>query len=146
MAAAAGRLGVSVDAVKRAKRKGSYAFKGSRVNVNELAQEIKTDEQPGTFLFEIPVDENCDPKIIENFREMLRTAIRCCWLSAPEGFEIFERKIVEVLRDRKVPRRDAEKLTVSIHTGFGAAAWVLAPDDVDIFLKKSGVIFSTTSS
>ena len=47
MQAAASRLGVPLEAVKRAKRDGSDAFRGSRVHVGKLAKELTKQTEPG---------------------------------------------------------------------------------------------------
>src|SRR6266403_358721 len=75
MQAAASRLGVSIDAVKKAKRNGSDAFRGSRVHVGKLAKELTSQKEPGVAeileamleqALRITVDKNVPVRDAEN--------------------------------------------------------------------------------
>jgi hypothetical protein len=47
MGAAVGRLGVPLEAVKRAKREGCDALKGSRVDIEKLSKWLVARKEPG---------------------------------------------------------------------------------------------------
>ena len=49
--AAASRLGVPLELVKQSKREGSRAFRGSRIYLKLLAQEIAIIDEPDTVPF-----------------------------------------------------------------------------------------------
>jgi hypothetical protein len=108
MAAAAAMLDVPLETVKRMKRAGCVAFRGSRVDLRTLAKAIAADAEP----------------------------------KPSEILEFLVARIAKLVGNKPLPPNDAEKLTVAIHNGFGAALMVLEPDRVDEFLKKSGAMFN----
>ena len=145
MHAAASRLSVPLEVVKRMKRDGCAAFKGSRVYLAELDRAIKGADEPDFFMFPIPVSENSNERVKNGFREMLLLALRSHWLGAAEILEIVLRWVGESIRSWPFTRdekKDIINLTVAIHQGLGAAMMVLDWDGTDEFLKKSVAIFA----
>jgi hypothetical protein len=140
MAAAASALDVPLEVVKRMKRSGSVAFKGSRVHLRELARAILSGQEPNTILFPVPTGPESKPKIVAEFRELLRAAMRCRWLSASEILEILLKQIIEAVGNEKLPTDDADKLASAIHIGFGTAVMILEPTGVDQFLGGSATL------
>src|SRR5580704_4440543 len=130
MAAAAARLDVPLEIVKRMKRAGCAAFKGSRVGLRELAEAIAADAEPNTILFPVPTGPESKPKIINDFRDMLCAAIRCRWLSASKILEILLEQIIEVVDGKNLRPNEAGQLTSAIQIGFGSAVLVLEPPEV----------------
>ena|SRR5437667_965090 len=143
MQAAASALDVPLEVVKRMKRSGCVAFRGSRIHLRELADAILAAEEPSTILFPVPIGTNCEPKVIEEFRDLMRMAVRCRWLLASETLEILLQQIIEVMSHKKLPPSDADKLASAIQIGFGTAVMVLEPATVDQFLGTSATLLKT---
>ena len=137
MQAAASRLGVPLTLVKRCKRQGSRAFRGSRIYLKLLAQEIAAIDEPDTIPFNIPTGPHCDAKTIEEFQGLLRVAIRARFLTTGEILEIILDQIIEAWGP-KLESKELGKSAEVIHLGFGAAVMLLeadpAPDD---YLKRT---------
>ena len=116
MAAAASRLGVPLEAVKLAKRNGSSAFKGSRVHLGKLKDDlVLSAKEPGV----------ADVLLIiaRDVAQRVSYAVAKC----PE----------------KRFRTDCDKLCEAIHNGFGAALCVVEPDSADDFLRESSAMFES---
>jgi hypothetical protein len=113
MSAAAGRLGVPLEAVKAAKRSGSTAFRGSRVNVPQLREEIGS-----------PVEQSRPADVLLIIIEQVA--------------RIVSEKVL-LYKDARF-RRDSRKLTQAIQLGFGAAVCVCDPDEGDHFLRQSAAL------
>ena len=148
MQAAASRLGIPVEIVKRMKRNGCPAFKGSRVYLAELDRAIKAANEPDFYMFPIPVSENCNERVKNGFRQMLLLALRSHWLGAAEILEIVLQWVREIIRSWPFTRdqkKDIINLAVAIHQGLGAAMMVLDWDGTDEFLKKSAAIFANAT-
>lgn len=146
MRQAAAILNVPLQVVQDCKRRGSRAFKGSRVYLRLLAEMIANREsETDTILFPIQTGSGASPETIAEFRELLRVSIRCGFLQASEIFEILIQQIIDRLSTSRAAmsarsKRDEEefdKLTVAIHQGFGLATWLLGGDATDKYLRRS---------
>jgi hypothetical protein len=147
MKAAASRLGVPLELVKHCKRQGSRAFKGSRVYLRPLAEMIANREtEADTILFPVPTGPEASSETVEDFRDLLRVAIQCGFLQASEILEILLAQIINRLDYAFLsaistrPKREAkvfDKLTRSIHEGFGLALMLLDVDATDKYLRRS---------
>ncbi|MEY2485480.1 MAG: hypothetical protein QOH39_1128 [Verrucomicrobiota bacterium] len=137
MRAAASRLDVPLELVKRCKRDGSQAFKGGRVYLKPLAEMIATIEEPDSVPFPIPASKRSKVETIEAFREMLRLAIQCRWLTTDEILKIIGEHVITRLGS-KIGTEAGRKVSQAIHNGFGLAVMSLEPASVsDEFLKHS---------
>jgi hypothetical protein len=116
MSAAAGRLGVPLEAVKAAKRSGSSAFRGSRVNLTQLREEIASAEKRPTTA-----------DVLLMVAHDLAQRISAALTRYPE----------------KWFRTDCDKLCEAIHNGLGAALCIVEPDSANDFLKKSSAMFES---
>jgi hypothetical protein len=116
MGQAASLLGVPLEAVKAAKRSGSTAFRGSRVNVTQLRQEIGSAEKGLTTADMLLM-------VARNVAERVSEALARC--------------------PGKRFRTDSDKLCQAIHNGFALALCVVGPDSADEFLKKSSAMFES---
>src|SRR5215831_20034225 len=81
MRQAAAILNVPLHSVKECKRQGSRAFRGSRIYLKLLAEEIASINDPATVPFNIPISPHCSPETIQEFQELLRVAIRARFLT-----------------------------------------------------------------
>ena len=116
MTAAASRLGVSLSVVKMAKRNGSEAFRGSRVHLGKLREELASAEKesPGgasDVLFMIAQE----------------VALRVSYALARCRGKRFV--------------ADSDKMCQAIHNGFAVALCIVEPDSVDDFLTKNSTLF-----
>jgi hypothetical protein len=116
MSAAAGRLGLPLEAVKAAKHSGSSAFRGSRVNLTQLREEIASAEKgPTTADVLLMVAHNVAQRVSDalgrSFGKRFRT--------------------------------DSDKLCQAIHNGFAAALCIIEPDSADDFLRESSAMFES---
>jgi hypothetical protein len=137
MQAAASRLGVPLELVKRCKRQGSPAFRGSRIYLKLLAQEIAVIDEPDSFPFNIPTSPHSRPETVEAFQELLRVAIRARFLTTGEILEIILDQIIEAWGP-KLELKEFGKAPETIHLGFGCAVMLLEADPAtDDFLKRS---------
>jgi len=114
LANAAGRIGVPVEVLKAAKRAGSSAFRGSRVNLTRLREEIAAAAK-----------EPLSDILLSVVKEVARIVAN----KLPHG-------------DARL-RTDSGKLTQAIHNGFGCALCILEPDSADEFLSKSAVLMES---
>ena len=147
MRAAAARLDVPLELVKECKRKGSSAFRGSRVYLRPLAEMIASGEtETDTILFPIPTGPGASPKTFSEFRELLRVSIRSHLLRPSEIFEILIQQVIDRLTNTsgatisarsKRELEEYDKLTHAIHLGFGVATCLLDGDAVDEYLRRS---------
>jgi len=147
MKPAASRLGVPLEIVKRCKQQGSRAFRGSRVYLRPLAEMIANQEtEADTILFPVPTGPEASSETVENFRDLLRVAIRCRFLEASEILEILLAQIINRLDYAFLsaistrPKREAkvfDKLTRAIHEGFGLALMLVDVDATDKYLRRS---------
>jgi hypothetical protein len=147
MQAAASRLRVPLELVKHCKRQGSRAFKGSRVYLRPLAEMIANQEtEADTILFSVPTGPGASSETVEEFRDLLRVAIRCRFLQPSEILEILLTQIINRLDYAFLstistrPKREAkvfDKLTRAIHEGFGLALMILDVDATDKYLRRS---------
>jgi hypothetical protein len=137
MQAAASLLGAPLELVKRCKRQGSRAFRGSRIYLKLLAEEIAAIDEPDTVPFNIPTGPHCNPETVEAFQQLLRVAIRARFLTTGEILEIILDQIIEAWGP-KLESKELGKSAEVIHLGFGAAVMLLeadpAPDD---YLKRT---------
>jgi hypothetical protein len=137
MRAAASRLRVPLEVVKQCKRQGSRAFRGSRIYLKLLAQEIAAINEPDTVPFNIPTGPHCSPETIEEFQQLLRVALRARFLTTGEILEIILDQIIEAWGP-KLESKDFGKAPEVIHLGFGCAVMLLEADPAtDDFLKRS---------
>lgn len=137
MQAAASRLGVPLALVKRCKRQGSRAFRAGRVYLRELSEMIAAIDEPDSFPFNIPTSFQSKPETIEEFRDLLRTAIRCGWLATGEILQIILGRLIEA-RGPELVSKEFGKVAATIHNGFGAAVMLLEADPAtDDFVKLS---------
>jgi hypothetical protein len=144
MQAAAARLNVPLAVVKRCKAEGSPAFKGSRVYLQPLAEMIAAMDHPDSIRIRIPTSVEPNGEIAEEFRDMLRMAIRCRLLTTPEILAIILDQVILHFRGARPGREAAEmfdKLTRAIHEGFGVAVMLLDDPATDEFLKRSATAF-----
>jgi hypothetical protein len=114
MGQAAALLCVPLEAIKAAKRSGSTAFRGSRVNVTQLRQEI-----------------GCAKKAPSTGDILLMIAEQVASIVAEKLF---------LCRDAKL-EADSDKLCQAVHNGFALALCVVEPDSADEFLTKSSAMF-----
>jgi hypothetical protein len=137
MRQAAAILDVPLQAVKECKRQGSRAFRGSRIYLKLLAQEIASINKPDTVPFDIPTGPNCKPETVEAFQGLLRVAIRARFLTTGEILEIVLDQIIEAW-GQKLESKELGKAAETIHMGFGVAVMLLEPNPAaDEFLKRS---------
>ena len=137
MRQAAAILDVPLHCVKECKRHGSRAFRGSRIYLKLLAQEIAPIDEPDTVSFNIPVGPHCRPETVEAFQELLRVAIRARFLTTGEILEIILDQIIEAWGP-KLELKEFGKAPEVIHLGFACAVMLLEADAVtDDFLKRS---------
>jgi hypothetical protein len=137
MQAAANRLGVSLELVKQCKRQGSRAFRGSRVYLKLLAEEIAVFDEPDTIPFNIPIGPHCNPETVEAFQELLRVAIRARFVTTGEILEIILGQIIETW-GAKLESKEFGKAPETIHLGFGCAVMLLEADPAaDNFLSRT---------
>jgi hypothetical protein len=107
MRAAAARLKVPLELVKECKRRGSPAFRGSRVYLRPLAEMIAANEEPDSFMFPIPTSLESNSETVKESRELLRLAIRCGFLTTGEILEIILDQIIEAWGQSSNPRNSA---------------------------------------
>jgi len=137
MRQAAAILDVPLHLVKECKRQGSRAFRGSRIYLKLLAEEIASISEPDTVPFNIPIGPYCSPETVREFQELLRVAIRAHFLTTDEILEIILDRIIEAWAP-KLKSKEFGNVTEVIHTGFGAAVMLLEPDSAtDDFLKRT---------
>jgi hypothetical protein len=116
MAAAASRLGVPLEAVKLAKRNGSSAFRGSRVQLSKLKDDLGlSTKQPRVADVLLKIAHDVADRVSDGLARY------------PE----------------KWFRTDCDKLCDAIHNGFGAALCVVEPDSADHFLSESRAMFES---
>jgi hypothetical protein len=128
--------------VKEMKKSACVAFRGSRIHLRELAEAILAAQEPTAILFPVPISAKCEPKVIEDFRDLVRMAVRCRWLSASEILEILLQQIIEVMNRKKLPPDDADNLALAIQIGFGTAVLILESASVDQFLGRSAALLT----
>jgi hypothetical protein len=107
MRAAAARLKAPLELVKECKRRGSPAFRGSRVYLRPLPEMIAANEEPDSFMFPIPTSLESNSETVKEFRELLRLAIRCGFLTTGEILEIILDQIIEAWGPSSNPRNSA---------------------------------------
>jgi hypothetical protein len=116
MGQAAALLGVPLETIKAAKRSGSTAFRGSRVNVTQLRREIGSAEKGPT---------TADVLLMV-------------------AHDVAQRVSASVARyPGKRFRTESDRLCQAIHNGFGVALCIVEPDSADEFLKKSSAMFES---
>jgi hypothetical protein len=114
MSNAASRIGVPIQVIREAKRNGSSAFRGSRVDLKQLREEIasaSTGSSTGGVLL----------SIAEAVAGIVAEKLLLC-------------------RDAKF-RTDSDKMCQAVHNGFALALCLVEPDSADEFLKKSSAMF-----
>jgi hypothetical protein len=116
MGQAAALLGVPLEAIKAAKRSGSTAFRGSRVNVTQLRQEIGSAEKGPTTADVLLI-------IAHDVAQCVSYA-----LARYPG---------------KRFRAESDKLCHAIQLGLGAAVCIVEPDSADEFLAESAALFES---
>ena len=137
MRAAAARLNVPLELVRRCKSQGSLAFRGSRIYLKLLAHEIAAIDEPDTIPFNIPIGPCCNPETIEEFQQLLRVALRARFLTTGEILEIILDQIIEAWGP-KLESKELGKSAEVIHLGFGAAVMLLEADPAtDDYLKRT---------
>jgi hypothetical protein len=114
MGQAAALLGVPLEAIKAAKRSGSTAFRGSRVNVTQLRQEIGSAEKAPTTADVLMI-------IAHDVAHRVSRA-----LARYPG---------------KRFRTESDRLCQAIQLGLGAAVCVVEPDSADEVLAESAALF-----
>jgi hypothetical protein len=127
MRAAAARLKVPLELVKECKRRGSPAFRGSRVYLRPLAEMIAANEEPDSLMFPIPTSLESNSETVKESREVLRLAIRCGFLTTGEILEIILDQIIEAWGP-KLESKEFGKAPEIIHVGFGCAVMLLEAD------------------
>ncbi len=147
MAAAAARLGVPLSVIKHYKRQGCPAFRGSRVYLRPLAEMIVSGKtEIDTILLPIPTGLEASGKTFSEFRKLLRVLIRCGLLGASEIFEILTQQVIDRLANTllatisarsKRELEEYDKLTHTIHLGFGVASCLLDRDATDEYLRRT---------
>jgi hypothetical protein len=112
-----------------------------------LAEMIANREsETDTILFPIPTGPEASPKTFSEFRELLRVSVRCGLLRASEIFEILIQQVIDRLANTprstipahsKRELEEYDKLTQTIHLGFGVASCLLDGDATDKYLRQS---------
>jgi hypothetical protein len=147
MRQAAAILDIPLQLVRDCKRQGCRAFRGSRVYLRPLAEMIANQEtEADTVLFPVPTSPEASLETVEDFRGLLRVAIRGGFLQPSEILEILLAQIINRLDYAFLsaisprPKREAkvfDKLTRAIHEGFGLALMLLDVDATDKYLRRS---------
>jgi hypothetical protein len=109
MSNAASRIGVPIGAIKAAKNSGSTAFRGSRINITQLREELASVAK--------------EPSLSDVLLSIVKEVADAVGSRLPH-------------RDARF-RADCGKLTEAIHNGFGCVLGILEPDSADDFLQKS---------
>ncbi|SRR6266705_2190713 len=112
MANAAARIGVPIEVIREAKRNGSSAFRGSRVDLTQLREEIASASKG-------PSTSDVLLMIVEEVAGIVASKL-------PHTDAVF--------------KSDSCRITEAIHNGFACALVVVEPDSVDQFLKKSAAL------
>jgi hypothetical protein len=115
MANAAARIGVPIEVIKAAKRGGSTAFRGSRINITQLREELASVAK--------------EPSLSDVLLSIVKEVADAVGSRLPR-------------RDARF-RADCGKLTEAIHNGFGCVLAILEPDSADDFLQKSASIMES---
>jgi hypothetical protein len=115
MSNAASRLGVPIGAIKAAKRGGSPSFRGSRINITRLRNELASAAK--------------EPSLSDMLLSIVKEVANAVGSRLPH-------------RDARF-RADCGKLTEAIHNGFGCVLGILEPDSADDFLQKSASIMES---
>jgi len=113
MAAASGVTGVSMAELKRLKRDGCDAFRGSRVHLGKLREAIAAEEAA--------------PSTSDVLLMIVHEVARRISGRLPH-------------KDAKF-RAECRRLTETVHMGFASALVVVEPGNVDQFLKRSATLF-----
>jgi hypothetical protein len=114
MANAAARIGVPIEVIREAKRNGSSAFRGSRINLTQLREELASAQKE-------------PPSISDVLLNITK-----------EVADVVAGKLVEH-HDRPF-RDDSIKITQQIQLGLGLVACILEPHSADHFLKRSASV------
>jgi hypothetical protein len=112
MSNAASRLGVPIGAIKAAKNSGSTAFRGSRINITQLREELASVAK--------------EPSLSDVLLSIVKEVADAVGSRLPH-------------RDARF-RADCGKLTEAIHNGFGCVLGILEPDSADDFLRESAAL------
>jgi hypothetical protein len=115
MANAAARIGVPIELIREAKRNGSSAFRGSRINLTQLREELAAAAK--------------EPSLSDALLSIVREVADAVGSRLPH-------------RDARF-RADCRKLTEVIHIGFGCVLGILEHDSADDFLQKSARIMGS---
>jgi hypothetical protein len=115
MSNAASRLGVPIGAIKAAKNSGSTAFRGSRINLTQLREELAYAAK--------------EPSLSDVLLNIVKEVADAVGSRLPH-------------RDARF-RADCGNLTETIHNGFGCVLGILEPGSADDFLQKSASIMES---
>jgi hypothetical protein len=116
MCQAAAFLGVPLEAIKAAKRSGSTAFRGSRVDVTQLRREIGSVEKAPTTAEVLLI-------IAHDVARRVSEALARC--------------------PGKRFKTESDRLCQAIHNGFAAALCIVEPNLADHFLRESSAMFES---
>ena len=116
MAAASACLGVPIETVKAAKRRGCEAFRGSRVHLGKLREWLAAEKQPSGLSDLLLV-------VAHDVAERVSYSLARC--------------------PGKRFRAESDKLCQAIQLGLGAAVCVVEPDSADEFLAESAALFES---
>jgi hypothetical protein len=114
MTNAAARMGIPLEVIREAKRNGSSAFRGGRVDLTQLREEIASAAK--------------------------RPSTGGVLLSIAEAVAGIVAEKLLLCRDAKF-RTDSDKMCQAVHNGFAVALCVVEPDSADEFLRKSSAMF-----
>src|ERR1700745_621042 len=101
MAGASASLGVSIETVKSAKRKGCEAFRGSRVHLGKLRKWLADEQEPGGVYVLLLV-------VVDYVAQRVPEALARC--------------------RRKRFVADSDKICQAVHNGFALALCIVEPD------------------
>jgi hypothetical protein len=112
MSNAASRLGVPIGAIKAAKRGGSPSFRGSRINITRLRNELASAAK--------------EPSLSTLLLNICRDVARVVSSRLPGADHTF--------------RADSLKITQQIQIGLSLVACILEPNSADDFLRSSASV------
>jgi hypothetical protein len=112
MANAAARIGLPIEVIREAKRNGSSAFRGSRINLTQLREELASAAK--------------ETSLSTLLLNVVKDVARVVSSKLPGADRTF--------------RADSLKITQQIQIGLGLVACILEPDSADDFLKKSASV------
>jgi hypothetical protein len=112
MAHAAARSGLPIEVIKAAKRGGSSAFRGSRINITQLREELASVAK--------------EPSLSDVLLSIVKEVADAVGSRLPHRDAWF--------------RADCGNLTEAIHNGFGCVLGILEPDSADDFLRESAAL------